>query len=84
MTIAGMRKLEAPDLLEGDEPILVTHEGKISGLYLPLGDPDQIPEDLRRDLVGVIGKHLAGVLEMKDVRGEEVLEDFNDFRRRRR
>ena len=84
MTIAGMRKLEAPDLLKGDEPILVTHEGRISGLYLPLGDPDQIPEDLRRDLVGVIGRYLAGALKTKGVREEEILEDFDDFRRRRR
>jgi hypothetical protein len=80
MTIAGIRKLEASDLLKGDESILVTHEGKISGLYLPLGDPDQIPENLRRDLTRVIGGYLAGILETKGVQEENVLEGFDAFR----
>ncbi len=34
MGIAGMRKLEVPTLLEEEEPVLVTREGKISELYL--------------------------------------------------
>jgi hypothetical protein len=84
MGIAGMRKLEVPTLLEEEEPVLVTREGKISGLYLPLENPDQIPEDLRRDLISAVGRHLAGGLEAKGVREEEILEDFDDFRRRRR
>jgi hypothetical protein len=84
MGIAGMRKLEAPSLLTGDEPILITQEGEISGLYLPLKNPDQISEDLRRDLISAVGRHLAGALEAKGVREEEVLGDFDDFRRRRR
>jgi hypothetical protein len=84
MGIAGMRKLEVPTLLEEEEPILVTRQGKISGLYLPLENPDQIPADLRRDLISTVGRHLAGALEAKGVREEEILEDFDDFRRRRR
>jgi hypothetical protein len=84
MAIAGMRKLEAPSLLTGDEPILITQEGEISGLYLPLKNPDQISEDLRRDLISAVGRHLAGALEAKGVREEEVLGDFDAFRRRRR
>jgi hypothetical protein len=62
MGIAGMRKLESPALLEGDEPVLVTREGKISGLYLPLENPDQIPEDLRRDLVSAVGRYISEAL----------------------
>lgn len=84
MGIAGMRKLEAPTLLAGDEPVLLTRDGKISGLYLPLKNPDQISDDLRRDLVSAVGRHLAGALEAKGVGEEEILEDFDAFRRRRR
>lgn len=86
MKVAGIQKLEAesPALLEGGEPILVTWQGRISGLYVPLDDPDQIPEDLRRDLMSAVGRYIAGALEVKGVSEEEVLEDFDAFRRRRR
>jgi hypothetical protein len=86
MKVAGMRKLEAanPTLLEGDEPVLVTRQGRISGLYVPLDAPDQIPDDLRRDLISTVGRYIAGALEAKGVSEEEVLEDFDAFRRRRR
>jgi hypothetical protein len=86
MKVAGIRKLEAATstLLEENEPVLVTRQGKISGLYVPLEDPDQIPAQLRRDLVSAVGRYLAGALEAKDVSEEEILEDFRAFRRRRR
>jgi hypothetical protein len=84
MGIAGIRKLEVPTLLEGDEPLLVTKKGKISGLYLPLENPDQIPGDLRRDLMSAVGRFIAGALEAKGVQEEEILGDFDDFRRRHR
>ncbi|HEX6902833.1 MAG TPA: hypothetical protein VF789_24170 [Thermoanaerobaculia bacterium] len=86
MKVAGMRKLEADAFprLEGDGPVLITHGGKVSGLYVPLGDPDQITDDLRRNLVSVVGRYIAEVLEAKGVAEEEVLEDFDDFRRHRR
>lgn len=86
MKVAGMRKLEAanPALLEEDEPVLVTRQGRISGLYVPLDDPDRIQDDLRRDLVSTVGRYIAGALEAKGVSEEEVLEDFDAFRRRRR
>ena len=86
MKVAGLRKLdaEAPALLEGDQPVLVTRQGRISGLYVPLDAPDQIPEDLRRDLISAVSRYIAGALEVKGVSEEEVLEDFDAFRRRRR
>ena len=86
MKVAGMRKLEAETqaLLEGGEPVLLTHHGRISGLYVPLDFPDQVPDDLRRDLVSTVGRYIAGALEAKGVSEEEVLEDFDAFRRRRR
>ena len=86
MKVAGMKKLEAgaSSLMEGDEPVLVTREGKILGLYVPLEDPSQLPDDLRSDLMSAVGRYLAGVLEEKSVSEEEILKDFDAFRRRRR
>lgn len=86
MKVVRMRELEAgaPALLESDEPVLVTHQGKVSGLYVPLEDPNQIPDDFRRDLISAVGRYLAGVLEERGVSEEEILEGFNASRRRRR
>ena len=63
--------------------VLTTH-GKISGLYLPLEQPDRRPQDIRRELAGVLADHLARQLEAGGVTEEEVQKDFDAFRRRRR
>jgi hypothetical protein len=83
MKVAGLREMEvaAPALPKGGEPVLVTREGKVSGLYVPLEDPARIPDDLRRDLISAVGRHLAGVLEEKGVSEKEILGDFDAFRR---
>jgi hypothetical protein len=85
MKVAGIRKLDADALprLEGETPVLVTRQGQVSGLYVPLGDPDQVTDDLRRDLVSVVGRYINEVIEKKGVTEEEILKDFNDFRRNR-
>jgi hypothetical protein len=85
MKVAGMRKLEmeAPGFSEAGEPVFLTRQGKISGLFVPLEDPDRIPADLRRELTSAVGRYIAGILEAKGVSEEEILKDFNDSRRRR-
>jgi len=55
MKIAGIRELRAQSatLLGGEEPVLVTKHGKVSGVYLPLGEPDKLPDDLRGELASI-------------------------------
>ena len=86
MKIAGIRELRARSaaLLGGDEPILVTKHGKVSGVYLPLEEPDKIPDDLRRDLVSVLGRHLGELLTRKGITERRISRDFNAHRRSRR
>lgn len=86
MRVTGVRALRGnlAALLDGGEPVLVTRYGKLSGLYLPLDDPDRIPTDLRRELAGVLGRHLSGLLEAQGVTEDAVREDFDAHRRRRR
>jgi hypothetical protein len=86
MRIAGIRELRArsADLLGGDEPVLVTKHGRVSGVYLPLEEPDRLPADLRRELATVLGRHLSRLLAAQGVTGEEVAEDFRARRKRRR
>jgi len=86
MKLAGIRELRANTaaLLGGSEPVLVTRHGKISGLYVPLEQTDTLPEDLPRELIRVIGQYLSSLLESRGVSEEEIQEDFDAHRRRRR
>ncbi|MDP2606081.1 MAG: prevent-host-death protein [Deltaproteobacteria bacterium] len=86
MKVTGIRELRARTavLLGSGEPVLVTKHGKVSGVYVPLDEPDRLPDDLRRELTGVVGKHLTKALERKGVAERDVKEDFRAYRRRRR
>jgi hypothetical protein len=86
MKVAGIRELRAKSasLFGGREPVLVTRHGRVFGVYVPLDEPDRLPDDLRRELAGVIGRHLAKVLDRKKVAERHIAEDFGAYRRRRR
>jgi antitoxin (DNA-binding transcriptional repressor) of toxin-antitoxin stability system len=86
MKVAGIRELRAKSaaLFGSGEPVLVTRHGKVSGVYVPLDEPDRLPDDLRRELVAVLGRHLTKVLERKGVTEREITEDFHAYRQRRR
>ena len=86
MKIAGIRELRAQSatLLGGDEPILVTKHGKISGIYLPLEEPDKLPDNLRREFIGVLGRHLEKLLARQGLTESKISRDFDAHRRRRR
>jgi len=85
MRIAGIRELRAQSaiLLGGDEPILVTKHGKISGVYLPLDDPNKLPDDLRREFLNALGRYLEKLLSCWGITDKDVSKDFNAYRRRR-
>lgn len=86
MRMAGVRDFRAhlTDYVSGEEPVLLTRHGKVSGLYVPLGDASRVPDDLRRELATVIGAHLARLLEARGASEEDVEKDFRAHRRRRR
>jgi antitoxin (DNA-binding transcriptional repressor) of toxin-antitoxin stability system len=86
MRVAGIRELRAKSaaLFGSGEPVLVTRHGKVSGVYVPLDEPDRLPDDLRRELGTVLGRHLAKVLERKGVTEREIAKDFHAYRQRRR
>ena len=86
MRIAGVRELRArsAELLGGQEPIVVTRHGRVSGVFLPLEDPNRLPTDLRREMCAVLGRHLAQLLSARGITGKRLAEDFRAHRRRRR
>lgn len=86
MRMAGVRDFRAhlTQYVSGEEPVLLTRHGKVSGLYLPLEDASRVPDDLRRELTSVLGAHLFRLLEAKGVSEREIEEDFRAYRRSRR
>ncbi len=86
MRVAGIRELrnEMAALLGGHEPILVTRHGKVSGLYLPLDNPHEIPDDIRRELAFVLGRHLDRLLGASGIDEADIQADFDAHRRSRR
>ena len=86
MKVTGIRELRTRTAvwLGSGEPVLVTKHGKVSGVYVPLDEPDRLPDELRRELTGVVGKYLAKALERKGVSERDVKKDFRAYRRRRR
>ncbi len=57
MRVTGIREFRnrVPELVSGDELVFVTKHGKLSGLLTPLGQPDELPLELRQDLLGRLG-----------------------------
>lgn len=86
MKVTGMRELRANSsaLLTGGEPVLVTRHGRLSGVYIPLNKPDDLPDELGRELAAVVGRHIAKMLKRKGVTGTEIAKDFDAYRRSRR
>jgi antitoxin (DNA-binding transcriptional repressor) of toxin-antitoxin stability system len=86
MKIAGIREFRerTAEFLGGEEPVVVTLHGKVSGLYVPLEAPGRLPEDLRHELIGALGRHFDKLLAAQGVTEQEIQHDFDAYRRRRR
>ena len=68
--------------LGGDEPVLVTREGRVSGLYLPLKEAGLPSDDLRWELLSLLERYISESLEAQGITEEEIQEDFNAHRQR--
>lgn len=86
MRMTGVREFRShlSRYVSGEEPVLLTRHGKVSGLYLPLEEPSRVPDDLKRELSSVLGAHLARLLDARGVEESEIEEDFRAHRSSRR
>lgn len=71
-------------VFDSAEPVLVTKRGKVSGVYVPLDKLHRLPDDIKRNLSGVVGKHIAQSLRRSGVTSKQVAEDFRAYRKRHR
>ena len=73
---------EMAEMLEGNEPILITSHGHAKAMVYPLEKAKDLPLDVKRDafriLAQQIGKKTAGIEE------DVMLKDFDAWRKERR
>jgi PHD/YefM family antitoxin component YafN of YafNO toxin-antitoxin module len=83
MRMTGIRDFRAhlTRYVSGEEPVLLTRHGKVSGVFLPLEDLSRVPDDLRRELAAVPGTHLSRLLDAQGVSEQEIEEEFRAHRR---
>jgi antitoxin (DNA-binding transcriptional repressor) of toxin-antitoxin stability system len=86
MKLAGIREIRAHTaaLLGGEEPVLVTRHGKVSGVYVPLSGRERLPNDLHREIARILGHHISVQIDVRGVSEDEIQRDFDAFRRSRR
>jgi antitoxin (DNA-binding transcriptional repressor) of toxin-antitoxin stability system len=86
MKVAGVREFRnrAPELLKSGDIVFVTRHGKLSGVLVPLGSPEDLPVELRRDLIARLGEAISSHLEKRGVSEQEIHRGFATWRSRRR
>ncbi len=85
MKITSDKEFEthAAELLHGQEAVCVTSNGKATGIYIPLEEAATLPIELRRQLSARLAEDTAAQLAAQGVTEEDVLADFEEFRKNR-
>lgn len=71
-------------LIDSDDSVLVTKNGKPTAVVYPLRDPTKIPLEIRRKLYLALSDEIGKQLDALGVSDEEIERDFNEFKKRRR
>ncbi len=72
------------ELLAGDESVLVTKHGKPAAVVYPLGNPKELPLDVRRKLYLAMTGEIAKQLDTRGVSEEQIQREFTEHKKRRR
>lgn len=86
MKVAGVREFRnrAPEMLKSRDIVFVTRHGKLSGVLVPLGSPEDLPVELRQDLLERLGKAISLHLEERGVSEKDVHRGFTTWKSKRR
>ena len=71
------------ELVDGDEPVLVTRHGKNAAVVYPLNDPKKLPLEIRRKLFLDMTEAIGKELDAQGVTDEDIERDFAASRKRR-
>jgi hypothetical protein len=85
MRISTVREFrdKATGLLRSKTPVLVTRRGRLAGIFFPRPE-STLPIELKRELYDELSTDIARQLKRRHVTEDEVLEDFQASRKKRR
>jgi prevent-host-death family protein len=72
------------ELIAGEESVLVTKHGKPAAVVYPLGNPKEIPVEVRRKLYLAMSEEIAKQLDTQNVSEEQIEREFSEYKKRRR
>lgn len=72
------------ELLAGDESVLVTRHGRPAAVVYPLGNPKELPLEIRRKLYVAMAGEIAEQLDAGRVSDEQIEREFREQKKRRR
>jgi prevent-host-death family protein len=72
------------ELLDSDEPVLITRHGKGAAVVYPLNAPEKLPIEIRRKLFLDMTADIARQLRTDGVTDHEIERDFDAYQKRRR
>jgi hypothetical protein len=73
---------EMAEILERDEPILITSHGHAKAIVYPLGKAKDLPMDVKRDAFRILAQQIGK--KTADIDEDEMLKDFDAWRKERR
>ncbi len=86
MEVTGVREFRsrATQLLGGKDLVFVTRHGKLASVIVPMRDPHVLPVEIRHELLERIGEAISSHLEKSGVTEKRMLNDFANWRAKRR
>jgi len=82
MTVKEFRD-KATKALKSKEPLIIMRRGEIAGIFFPV-PLETIPFEFKKDLFLTLTESIKKKIEAKGVKEDEVLEDFEKFRKAHR
>ena len=85
MKISTVREFRdnATGYLRSKDPILVTRRGRLAGVFFPRPEAS-LPIELKRELFPLLSSEIARQLRRRGLKEEEIVADFESWRKRKR
>jgi hypothetical protein len=85
MKVSTVREFQddAAGMLCAKDPILVTRRGRLAGIFFPRPE-STLPVELKRELFAVLSAEIARQISKRGLSEEEILADFESWRKKRR
>lgn len=74
---------KATKALKSKEPLIIMRRREIAGIFFPV-PLETVPFEIKKDLFMTLTDSIKRMLEEKGIKEEEVIEDFERFRKARR